>query len=186
MPKKSKNKKSLIVGITASVIAIAIIAALIIVFAVTRKPILNDNYFVSDGSKYVLTVDFLANLDEGEEVDELAPIKSHAVYTYSGDTITGLKTYYEYKDAETAKSVYNAVKASEEESPAEKIELDGKYIIMTMPASDYENATATQIKEEIDWYNSYTDDEDDNSEDIEDPAAEEILEETTNVENGDF
>lgn len=63
--------------------------------------------------------------------------------------------------------------------PAEKIELDGKYIVMTMPASDYENATATQIKEEIDWYNSYVNSGEDAIEETAEDTAEDTTEDTT-------
>lgn len=152
MPRETK-RKNIIAGAIVGVIAIVVAVVLIVVFAATRKQTLGDSYFVSDDSKYVLTMDLSDNSEE--EGSDLNPLKSHAVYYYSGDTITGLKTYYEYKTEEAAKTIYDSLKDSVEESPAEKIELDGKYIVMTMPASDYENATATQIKEEIDWYNSY-------------------------------
>ncbi len=152
MPRETK-RKNIIAGAIVGVVAIVVAVVLIVVFAVTRKQTLGDSYFVSDDSKYVLTMDLSDNSEE--EGSDLNPLKSHAVYYYSGDTITGLKTYYEYETEEAAKTIYDSLKDSVEESPAEKIELDGKYIVMTMPASDYENATATQIKEEIDWYNSY-------------------------------
>ena len=52
--KAKKNNKNLIIGICTGVLIIAIIIVAVI-FA--TKSSLNDSYFVSDGSKYVLTVD---------------------------------------------------------------------------------------------------------------------------------
>ena len=82
MPKGSKNKKNLIYGIIGGIAAVAVIAVIIVVIVLNSKPALNDDFFKSDGSKYVLTVDFREGQDESEGTDELAPIKSHAVYRY--------------------------------------------------------------------------------------------------------
>ena len=52
--KAKKNNKNLIIGICAGVLVIAVVIVAVI-FA--TKSSLNDAYFVSDDSKYVLTVD---------------------------------------------------------------------------------------------------------------------------------
>ena len=103
--KAQKNNKNLIIGICACVLVVAAIVVAVI-FATkggtgtNSLANLSDSYFVSDDTKYVLTVDN----DGSDEDEEFSTIKTHLVYTYSGDTITGMITYMEFTDANTAKS----------------------------------------------------------------------------------
>ena len=181
MAKKSKSKakdnKNLIIGIcTAVVVVLAIIITVVIV---ANNSGLNDSYFVSDDSKYVITLD----TDEEElEGDETAALKTHLVYTYEGDKITSMKTYLEYADANAAKAAFDIIKESGGDE-AKNAELNGKYIIVPADEEDYKDLTASDVKEQIEFMESlknldsedydYSDEEDYEDEDFEDEEVEE-------------
>ena len=109
--KTKKDNKNLIICICAAVVVV-VIAIIAIVFATKGSAPIDDSYFVSDDSKYVISLTS-DNLDyEDDEYAEYAPLVSHVVYYYSGDKITGMKTYHEYENADAAKEAYDALKAS--------------------------------------------------------------------------
>ncbi|MBR5647851.1 hypothetical protein IKW73_02870 [Candidatus Saccharibacteria bacterium] len=172
------NKKNLIAGICAGVAAIIIV--IVAVCVLNKGPVLNDDFFKSDGSKYVLTME-TGNVDSS---DEYTPLKTHIVYNYSGDSITGLKSYYEYSTTEAANTAYEAYKAltEEEASSFAEVKVDGKYLIITANKEDYENLSAAEVKEQIEFYDSlkdmdvedYTEDEEEDEDiDIEEDVADE-------------
>ncbi|MBP5647668.1 hypothetical protein J6X04_00015 [Candidatus Saccharibacteria bacterium] len=142
--KAKKENKNLIVGICSAVIVVALI--IVVAVLATRGSGLNDNYFKSDDTKYVLTVDS-EMMGEDIESQEYAPTKTHIVYTYSGEEITGMKTYLEYADAATAQKAFDAMKESGEEMGDAKV--DGKYIVATNEASTYEGMTTEDVKQQI-------------------------------------
>ena len=150
MAENAKNKKNtgLIVGICCAVAAVVIVVVLAVVLA-TRGGIggVSDMYFTSDGSKYVLT---LESSDIVTSEGEIAPVKMHLVYYYNGDLITGEKSYYEFADTETAKSAYEFYKENSGEA-YENVALDGKYVVLTAKAEDYDGITATDIKQQIEF-----------------------------------
>lgn len=139
-----KSNKNLIIGICA---AVAVVAIIIVAVVLATRGGLNDDYFVSDGTKYVLTIE---SDDTSETSDESAPLKTHLVYTYEGDKITGMKSYYVYADANTAKAAYDAMKEAGGEE-AEGIELNGKYIIMTAEEDVYKDLTTSDVKQQIEF-----------------------------------
>lgn len=144
--KKKKNNKNLIIGICTGVLVIAVIVVAII-FATKGTTNLNDAYFVSDNTKYVLTV----NSDElSEEKTEITPIKTHLVYYYSGDDITGMITYMEFADEATAKSSIEAYK-SIDQTGIKSIYTNGKYIVVEMAEDQYANITASDVKQQIEF-----------------------------------
>lgn len=140
--KKTDNKNK-IIAICAACAAVVVVIVLIVVLA-TKNGGINDSYFVSDGTKYVLTID--SNDVEGEE-EAYTPIKTHLVYTYEGDKITGLKSYYEYKDADAAKAALEAMKATGEDLG--EVELNGKYIIMIASEEEYKDLTASDVEQQV-------------------------------------
>jgi len=144
--KKAEKKKGLIAGICIAVVVIAV--AIIAVVVVNLNKGLNDSYFVSDGTKYVLTID----TDETLLTDESQPIKTHLVYTYSGDEITGLKTYSVYKDSEAAQKAYKTFAEMGENMT--NFTVDGKYLIMTATADQYNGITASDVKAQIEYFES--------------------------------
>lgn len=143
---KKKDNKNLIVGICVAVVALIVVIVAIVMLG-RNNVALNDDYFKSDDTKYVLTVD-TDSMDIDTEDEEYVPVKTHVVYTYSGDEITGMKSYAEYADAATAEKAFKQLKESDEEE-AKTAELNGKYIVITNDASDYEGLTASDIKERI-------------------------------------
>lgn len=145
MANSQKNNKNLIIGICSAVAAVAIIAVVAIVLA-TRggNPTLNDDYFVSDDSKYVIT------MDSEQSDDEINAEKTHIVYNYSGNDITAVKYYYEFTDAAAAKTAYNSIKDSIG-SLYKSVDLDGKYVILTSNEADYEGMTAEDVEQQIEF-----------------------------------
>lgn len=147
--KKSNNNKGLIIGVCVAVI-VAVIA--IIAVVIVNNSGINESYFKSDDTKYVLTIESDENASsEGSEA--YIPIKMHVVYNYSGDQITGLKYYYEYADDATAKSAADYYRSNSGEEVTEII-TNGKYVVITANASQYEGITAKDVKEQIDFIES--------------------------------
>lgn len=150
MAKEAKSNKNLIIGICSAVVVIAIIAVVAFVIIKNQKPALNDQYFVSDDSKLVISMDV-----DDESSDSASPIKQHQVYTYSGDTITGLKNYVEFATEADAKAAYDTYKNSDETSEwFADIELNGKYIIMTSAEEQYKDLTTSAVKQYIELFES--------------------------------
>ena len=175
---KKKDNKNLIIGVCVAVVALIIVIVAIVMLG-RGKVALNDDYFKSDDTKYVLTVD-TGSMDIDTEGEEYVPVKTHVVYTYSGDEITGMKSYAEYADAATAEKAFNQLKESDEEE-AKNAELNGKYIVITHDASDYEGMTASDVKERIElmelFQNMDTDSDEDEDIDIDEDIDEEEEEE---------
>ena len=143
---KSNNSKKVAICVSILAIVVVIVAA-IIVLVVKNKP-LDDTYFVSDDTKYVLTLD---SSDISMEDPTYNPVKSHLVYTYSGNDITGLKAYYEYADNNAAKTAAEYLKQNYEGNDQQKIAVDGKYVIFTATEAEYEGLTASDIKQQIEF-----------------------------------
>ena len=114
-----------------------------------------------------------------EDEESYAPIRTHMVYEYSGDEITGLKSYFEYADANAAKAAYDQMAAAGES--LEGAELNGKYIVVTAGEDEYEGMTASDVKQQIEFMemlkNMNSDESDDGGEaevtdEVEEEAAE--------------
>lgn len=174
--KSKKDNKNTIIGCLCA-LAVVIVVIITVVLVVNNNS-LNDSYFVSDDTKYVLTIE----ADETDSEDEYAPVKSHLVYTYEGDKITGMKTYYAYADEASAKKAYEALKEAVSEEEAKTMELNGKYIIVTADEESYKDLTAADVKQQIEFMeslknmNSSSTDSTDSSETVEE--VEETTEET--------
>ena len=173
--KTKKDNKNLIIGICTAAVAIIAIVIAIIFIVKGSGPTLNDDYFKSDDTKYVMSVDVdPSDLDEDEK--EYPPIKAHSVYTYSGDEITSSKTYIEYSDASTAEKAFKVLKDSGDEE-AKNAELNGKYIIITNDKSKYEDLKASEVKEQIEFYEKLKNmdfGDEDNLEEIDEGEIEDI------------
>jgi len=147
MAKQAKKPNSkLVIGILAVVAIVIIVVAIVVV--IIKNNTLNDSYFVSDGTKYVLTLD---SADVSMDNPEYNPIKTHLVYTYSGDEITGLKAYYEYQDNAAAKAAADYIKQNYEEEAQSRVSADGKYVIFTAEEATYQGLTASDIKQQIEF-----------------------------------
>ena len=142
---RKDNKNAIIGGVCAAIVVVVIIVVAVVL--ATRANQLNDGYFVSDGSKYVLTIE--NEVTDDEQNGAVNPVKTHIVYTYSGDQITGLKTYGEFKDGDTAQKAFNAIKDAGEDMS--KYVVDGKYIIVTATEDQYKDMTASDVKAQIEF-----------------------------------
>ncbi len=143
MAKRSKNNKNLIIGICSAVAAVAVIVLVVVLIVVNSG--LNDGYFKTDDSKYVFSVD-TSELMESSDENTDAPVKIHEVFTHDGETITSHKYYYEYANADAAKNALDSEIENAGET-FEKIEQDGKYIVLTLKEEDYKDLTASQVKD---------------------------------------
>ena len=146
--KVRKNNKNMIIGGVCAAVVVVVIIIVAVVLA-TRGSGINDGYFVSDGSKYVLTIES-DTTDESEGTYN--PVKTHIVYTYSGDQITGMKTYGEFANADKAKQAFEAIKDAGEDMTNYVVE--GKYIIVTATEDQYKDLTAKDVKAQIEFMES--------------------------------
>ena len=144
-----KSNKKLIVGICVAIVAVIIIVVTIIFLNLNRP--LDDSFFVSDGSKLVLT---LSSDDVDMEDPEYNPVKTHIVYFYSGETITNLKAYYEYENQEAATAAADYIKEHYIEDEYAKIEVSGKYAIFTTNQENFQDLTTSEVKEQIEFMQS--------------------------------
>ena len=176
--KKTKDNKNLIIGICAAVV---VVFAIVITVVVVSNNTLNDNYFVSDGTKYVFTLD---SEESDLASDDLTPLKTHLVYTYEGDKVTGMKSYYVYADANAAKTAFDKMKEAGGEE-AKGIELNGKYIIITAEEEVYKDLTASDVKQQIEFMESLKNVDNKDSEDQVDSGSESTVEEETTEETNE-
>ncbi len=144
---KKKDNKNLITCICAAVVVIAIIIIAVVV-ATRGTTQLSDAYFVSDDTKYVLTME--NDGEDADEEDEYPPIKTHLVYNYSGDEITGMTTYMEYADEATAKAAYEAYKNADQEG-VKSLSVNGKYLVVEMTEENYKDLTASDVKQQVEF-----------------------------------
>ncbi|MBR3172532.1 hypothetical protein IKF21_01260 [Candidatus Saccharibacteria bacterium] len=134
------NKKNFTYLICAAISIISIIIIVIVVVISLGHGTINDDYFISDDTKSVIS---LESSRPSSENDSFA--KTHIVYTYDGDTITSLKTYFEYNSPEAAQAALNTIKTNPDFANAE---VDGKYIIVTSDPKQYEGLTVSDIKQQ--------------------------------------
>ena len=143
---KKKLNKNLLVAIIG--VAAAAITVLVLVLVLGRgNGELNENWFKSDGSKLVLTIESdPAMVAENEQT----PINSHLVYTYSGETVTGLKVYYQYENPVKAQAAYEILHDSNN-GQYKDVLIDGRYVILVAVDSEYEHLKASDVKQQIDF-----------------------------------
>ncbi|MBR3132376.1 hypothetical protein IKG33_03135 [Candidatus Saccharibacteria bacterium] len=183
MAEKTKDKKNIIIGIC--VLAIVVVALVVTFILMSRRGGLgglNDAFFTSDGTKYVLTLDGSKMVFDDEAY---APVKTHTVYYYSGDKITGKEVYYEYEDEEAAKTAATYYKNINDNEYYKEIKSDGKYVIMVANESLYENSTTTDVKEYIESIQSQNTTEEAPTEESENSDTEGIIIEDASDEDGD-
>lgn len=142
--KAKKDNKNAIIGCICAAVVVIVVVIVAVVLA-TNGNKLNDSYFKSDDTKYVLTME-----SDGTDTDEYTPIKTHLVYTYSGDEITGMTSYYEYADEAKAKAAADVWKENAGDSYKE-IYANGKYVVLVSNESDYEGVTASDVKQQIEF-----------------------------------
>ena len=141
MAKKAQKKdnKNLIIGICCAVLVVAVIIVAV-VFATRGTTKLSDAYFVTDDTKYVVTV----NREEGD--DTSSADKVHYVFNHSGDKITGAAIYAEFENEDAAKAAFEEYKKENDDNDTVNMSVDGKYIVTKADQKEYENYTLEDIK----------------------------------------
>ena len=139
---KSNASKFAIFGISIAAVIAIIIG---IVVAIKANPTINDDYFVSDGSKYVI------NMSMDDESSDEGIVGMHIVYYYSGDTVTGAKSFYEFKDEATAKAAYDELKNASDEDTG-SYSLNGKYVVLAADDDTIKNLTVDEVKSQVEFY----------------------------------
>ncbi len=140
--KKVKNGK-LWLNIFLAVVIFAATAGIVwglLAMRNSNKETLGDEYFKSDDTKYVIDL-------FPEEGNPNSSVKTHVVYSYDGDAVTGMKTYFEYADSEAAEKALPSVKGLSE-FKNNSVELDGKYIVVTANEDQYKGLTASDVKQQ--------------------------------------
>ena len=135
-----ENRKLQIAGICAIA---TIIIVFIVAIAVMKQSGIEETYFVSDGTKYVIPV----NVDEIRFSNELAkPAKIYAVYYYQDNKITSMKDYYFFEQESDAKAAYDYF-SKDKSSNYKTLGLNGHYLIATANESEYANKTPEEIRQ---------------------------------------
>lgn len=142
---KKVNKK-LTYGIIAGAVIAVIIAIIVAVFVISNKKI-DDSFFVSDDTKYVLNT----------EDNSYGAVKNHIVVFYNkNDEITSAEAYLEFVNEANAKEAYSSLEEYYNQDDMKEYKpnyrLEGKYIVNKYKESDYEGMAASQMKELFDMY----------------------------------
>ena len=143
---KKKLNKNLLIAIIGVVAAAVTVLVLVLVLGRGGGE-LNENWFKSDGYKLVLTIESDPTM---VAENEQTPINSHLVYTYSGETVTGLKVYYQYENPVKAKTAYETLYDSNN-GQYKDVLLDGRYVVLVAVDSEYEHLKASDVKQQIDF-----------------------------------
>ena len=137
--KRHFNKKSLIYLACAVISIISIVVIVIVIVSSLNKEPISEEYFVSDNTKSVISLDSSTGGEGGSSS------KTHIVYLHEGDEITGLKTYFEYATPEAAQAALESIKSNPDFTNAEVV---GRYIIVTSDASKFEGLTVSDVKQQ--------------------------------------
>ena len=79
-------------------------------------------------------------------------VKTFFIYTYDGDNVSGLKTYFEYTDEESAKKAYELRKDQPEFKGAV---VEGKYIVVTADSDQFKGLTADDVRQQTEAIEQY-------------------------------
>lgn len=126
-------------------VVVVLLIVVVVVLSIKNRTVYNDDYFVSDDTKIVLSMD--ARTSGFEESAYIPPI-THVVYYYSGDEITSIKVFYEYKNEDIAKKANDGIKMDDKGWATNKA-LNGKYIIFDMAKDQFEGLTTGFIRNSV-------------------------------------
>lgn len=135
----SAKNRYLIYGVCAIASAAFIAIIVVLVLPLFNRPPLDEDFFVSDNTKTVVSLD--AGSSNG------TTRHTHMVYTYEGDEVTGLKTYFEYPDEESARAAVVTLKDQPEFKGAV---VEGNYVVVTADESQFKGLTASDVKQQAD------------------------------------
>ena len=124
------------------ILTIIVATITIIILTLTNHPSINEEYFTNDDTKTTISLSPNSN-----KSNDAALIQTYLVYTYDGENVSSLKTYFEYIDEETAKTTFKFIKNQPEFKDAI---VEGKYIIVAADESQYRGLTASDIQQQTD------------------------------------
>lgn len=174
---KESNKKPIIIA--CSIIAAVIVIVAIVVLVLSNRG-LNDNFFTSDGSKYVLSMDSDEIL--GLNIDDYDLKKAHLIYFCSNDKVTDLKLYYVYEDEETANKAAEYIRGIEDSETIKGVDVDGRYVILTLGESLYADMTNDDAKQQVEVMKSMFESDEWNKDEEDEAEGEENETTETNTE----
>ena len=155
---KKKNRIIIVTIIVVAVVILAIVAVIIMSLNLGKPEEINDDYFVTDSSKIVLSLDDgMSSFVDGEFEPEI----THIVYYNNGEKISNIRIFFVYDDNDKASAAYDWIGDNYKDWASSK-ELNGKYIIFQDSNTSYENLSTETIKDRIEnikavggalWYN---------------------------------
>ena len=149
---KHKKAKTLklnkdIIYCACAILAVVVIA--LIAWATTllfSQPELSEEFFVSDDTKTTISL-------KSSNSNTSSNHETHVVYDYDNDNnVISMKTYFDYKDAESAAAAYESLKNQPEFKGAE---LKDNFIIVTADESQYKGLTASDIRQQAEAIRAY-------------------------------
>ena len=138
--KKFFNKKTFTYLACAIVCIASVVIIVVVIVASINREAISDEYFVSDDTKSVISLDATNASGDGS-----SSTKTHVVYLHEGDEITGLKTYFEYATPEAAQAALETIKSNPDFTNAE---VNGRYIVVTSDASQFKGLTVSDVKQQ--------------------------------------
>ena len=138
--KSSKNKSRiyLVCGAVAA-LSLGVIVAVLVAFF-TRPTITEETFATNDTQSSISLTPTSSNKQTGSTL-----VETHVVYEYDGDNVIGLKTYFEYTDAEAAKAAYEARKDQPEFKDAV---VEDKYIVVAADPEQFKGLTADDVRQQ--------------------------------------
>lgn len=173
--KKRWNKERLLQGL-AFVGSVVLVAVITVVILVLTRPKLDDEFFVSDDTKSTVTL-----APDKDETNGTGPrlIQTRVMYLYNGDDVSGMKTYFEYSDEDTARRNLEMIQSLPQ---YESAVVEGNFIIATSKEEQYKGLTKSDIQQQQEAIERYLHSENivtDVPEQVnEEPQTEEFEEET--------
>lgn len=142
MTKRESERKELWKNLLSALAVATVIVAIALVAGFSWRERYDEDYFVSDDTKLVIAMDSeIASFEDGE----FEPETTYVVYYYTGDTVRGMQVFYAYDSNEEAKLANENITVDGKDWAVSK-SLNGKYIIFSVTSDQYENLSATSVK----------------------------------------
>ena len=128
-----------------ALVFVVLLVSLIVGMGAMKNEQYSDDYFVSDGSKLVLSLDKATTSFVNEDSE---PDVTHIVYYYSGGNIREVKIFFAYNDGDEAKTADEKIGEDYKEWAVSK-EVNGKYLIFEVDQETLEGVTTEEIRDNI-------------------------------------
>lgn len=170
-----KNNSKLLVWVFV-VLFILIVLSVTLIIVLNNKEIfgVDESSIVTNETQYVITHDIQ---DSGDENDDAVPIKIYDVYYHDGENVTGMKSYYKFKNEGAAKKAFSLEEMQEYRDNGYLAALSGQFIVLTADKSIYEGETLESVKY---WNELYQNETQLNEDDVNNQGA--VEGETDNYE----